>query len=986
MPGATSPLLRRKGRSPGVERVKNRNIAPRERCLEDDVGQARKRRKMSLVKQLTPVRGKVVSTFSSPSTEKLLSQDDSFLASIADQVDDSEDMFNSSITPNPAITDEENNGQTQGESQAFSLEDSIILTCATLVDSQGDGSLSLDTQGSNITLPLSVLDVQARALEEMKNPVERPKNILDPKLLNPVSVSKLVENQVDVGPFYGLPSLVKELYKKYKRVENLFEWQAKCMESKAVVSKSNLLYSLPTSSGKTLVAELIMLQELLCYKKSVIFVLPYVSLVQEKIRSLTPFALELGFSLEEYAGPKGVFPPIKRRNKRPLFICTIEKANALFNSLVAEKRLEELGLVVVDEVHMIGEEGRGAILETFLTKLKYSNAQQKTDKVQLVAMSATVGNLRELATFLDAELFTDSYRPVELKEYIKVERDVLEVKQGAAEGETFKFQRKLPVLSPDVKSVDGDGVSQLVAEVFPAHSVLVFCDTKKRCENLSDLIVKVMMKSPEQALRLLEHKKEEKAELLGSLKAEGFLCPVLARTVLAGVAYHHSGLTSDERKLIEEAFLNQVLGVICCTSTLAAGVNLPARRVIIRSPFMGPNQLTHAQYKQMAGRAGRAGMDTFGESFLLLGPKQVSLAGEVVASRVPRCLSSLHRSEGRGIPFLILNCLHLGLVSTPQEIASLMSLSLVSLQAPSLQPPVEVKSCVFRALELLLTKGLVSPVGESSQTQQTVLAHSQLQPSVLGRATIAGNIEITQADKLFSDLASARASLAVDTSLHLLYLLTPYDIGTRVVYTADTYHHIFTKLPPQELAVCNSLGVTEGTIVGLMRGRSNKLLQPTLARLYWALMLWALWQAKPLHLVADTFQVPRGDVQNLMSSAAGFASSVFHFCQEIDSFWAYQELLEPYSKRLAYCASPELLPLLDIPGVRGARARQLYAAGFSSLQKIAKTSISDLSNSVEHLPLKVAASIIQGATLLLTEKAEILKEEAEMVLLELESQ
>jgi DNA polymerase theta len=127
---------------------------------------------------------------------------------------------------------------------------------------------------------------------------------------------------------------------------------------------------------------------------------------------------------------------------------------------------------------------------------------------------------------------------------------------------------------------------------------------------------------------------------------------ILCAGIAYGFAYHHSGLSTREKDIVEKSFRQGILSVLCATTTLATGVNLPAGRVIIESMEIGGETLDVSHYRQMSGRAGRAGQSTYGESYLLVKkPDKLNEALELVNGKLPDVKSQLHPKVdgGRGI-------------------------------------------------------------------------------------------------------------------------------------------------------------------------------------------------------------------------------------------------------------------------------------------------------------------------------------------------
>nr|XP_025743292.1 helicase POLQ-like isoform X6 [Callorhinus ursinus] len=598
----------------------------------------------------------------------------------------------------------------------------------------------------------------------------RTKQLKETLLSEEINVAKktIESSSDDLGPFYSLPSKVRDLYVQFKGIEKLYEWQHTCLTLNSVQERKNLIYSLPTSGGKTLVAEILMLQELLCRRRDVLMILPYVAIVQEKISGLSSFGIELGFFVEEYAGSKGKFPPIKRREKKSLYIATIEKGHSLVNSLIETGRIGSLGLVVVDELHMIGEGSRGAILEMTLAKILYTS---KT--TQIIGMSATLNNVEDLQEFLQAEYYTSQFRPVELKEYLKINNAIYEVDCKAENGITFSRLLNCQY-SDTLKKMDPDHLVALVTEVIPNYSCLVFCPTKKNCENVAEMICKFLSKE------YLKQREKEKHEVIKNLKniSSGNLCPVLKRTIPFGVAYHHSGLTSDERKLLEEAYSTGVLCLFTCTSTLAAGVNLPARRVILRAPYVAKEFLKRNQYKQMIGRAGRAGIDSVGESILILQEKDKQQVLELISRPLENCYSHLVQEFTKGIQTLFLSLIGLKIATNLDDIYHFMCGTFFGVQQKILLKEKSLWEITVESLRYLTEKGLLQK--DAINKSEEEIQYS-FHITKLGRASFKGAIDLAYCDILYRDLKKGLEGLVLESLLHLIYLTTPYDMASQCV-------------------------------------------------------------------------------------------------------------------------------------------------------------------------------------------------------------
>lgn len=405
--------------------------------------------------------------------------------------------------------------------------------------------------------------------------------------------------RVDHLAHYDIPPTLIERWKT-SIGPDLLPLQEEVVRRYDLFGNRNLLVQAPTSSGKTFVGEMAAVQTAL-RQKQVVYLVPLKALAEEKYHAFQARYESYGLKVILSTRDHRTHDRDLEQGDFSLAVVVYEKLAQLL--VRRPERVAEIDLVIADELEILGDCERGAGVELLLTQLLRA-------KSRVIGLSAVIGGAERLAEWLDAELVQSDHRPVELR-FGVLHEGVFTYRTSHGPG------RHAEVLCDGgTESAEEAALLNLVAFAERGERSLVFVRAKHDTRRGADRIAAHMDLPP--ATTALEA-----LQALEPSRSRDELCAVLAH----GVAFHNADLSASERLIVEEAFRQGEVMVLVSTSTLAVGLNLPARNVFLTTekwrydPQLGmpwKTPVSHMEYENMGGRAGRLGLGAeFGRAILV---------------------------------------------------------------------------------------------------------------------------------------------------------------------------------------------------------------------------------------------------------------------------------------------------------------------------------------------------------------------------------
>ncbi len=670
---------------------------------------------------------------------------------------------------------------------------------------------------------------------------------------------------------------------KSQGFKKLYPPQADSVKSGLLDGKS-ILVSAPTASGKTLIAMLAMIGYLSKNQGKVIYLSPLRALAAEKFTEFKKLEKVALGNKVKVAISTGDFENIEKNlEKSNILILTNEKMDSIIRH--SAEWVDDIGLVISDEVHLIGDENRGPTLEMILTQLKLLETTP-----QIVGLSATITNSDEIADWLECTLVKNDWRPVPLFEGVCEAGEVT-----MSDGKTFEVERSLRGTPIDlgVQSVQQGGQS------------LVFAETRTRSKSLAtkaaDAISQILEKQ-----EIIELEKTSKKLLSENEHTE--LVKTLALLVKKGVAFHHAGLNQKCRETIEKEFRKGTIKLLSSTPTLAAGVNLPARRVVISNvnrynAKVGANRpISILEYKQLCGRAGRPQYDDYGESIIVGNGNTEDLIEYYVNGESEPIESKITDDKSLRTHILSVIVTHPGIKK--EEILEFFLQTLGGLQSrkPTLKFAIDI------SLRFLSSKFLIIKKGERYAATEFGKKTSMLYIDPLTATYFRDSIENVSQERKHT--------------FGFLHLITNCE-------------EFFPKF---------SLRQKDYEIASLMiENNSSQLLEPiseyACSRSLLALQNW-ITESTELSL-SDSLGIESGDMHRMTENANWLSYCLREISKHVERADLLQELGD-LRNRVVYGIREELLDLVRVKGIGRVRARILFKNGIKNLDDLKKIPVNKL--------------------------------------------
>ncbi len=663
----------------------------------------------------------------------------------------------------------------------------------------------------------------------------------------------------------------------------------------------NIVLASPTASGKTLVAEFVILKSILEKGGKALYLTPLRALASEKYEDFQKYT-----SIEKTPGRKvrvavtsGDYDSLDiYLANYDVIISTNEKADSLLRH--RSPWIADVSVVVADEIHLITEADRGPTLEVVLTRLLKVNP-----RLQIIALSATIKNATEMGEWLKATPITTEWRPVPLREGVYYDGQI-QFKDGSS--------RFIP-------HTDTNPIFDTALEVVrEGGQVLIFAETRRLAVEMGKKAAAILRSHlPKPDRRGLENI----AQRILATGERTRLGEVLAEQALNSVAFHHAGLPGGHRKIIEDAFKAGRLKILCATPTLAAGVNLPARTVIISSyeryePGYGRYPISVLEYKQFCGRAGRPKYDKYGEAILIARTEdeQDYLLKNYALAEPERIWSKL--GAEKVLRPHVLATVATRFATTEDGLIRFFARTFYAFQ----YDPKMIKGKLGDILSFLHREQMVELEGE------------ELRATRFGRRVSELYIDPVSA-VILRDGLYTRAKHVTEVSFLHLISRTP-DISPKLYprRVEDEMLDLFAKEHQDEF-LCETpeyYGDTNGVTY-----------EEFLAEIKCARVLYEWINETSEDGILEVHRVEPGDILRMVDTAKW----LLHATYQLAELFGHKDLLGPTYELQVRCAKgvkAELVPLVELDGVGRVRARSLFNAGYRNLDDLKHASVTHLMN------------------------------------------